>query len=216
MPELTRRRLIVSTALLAAGASGGAFALMTVKDQTYVPSDPYAPSGAANREVAVVYYSRTGHSEAVAREIARAFNAPIARISADYPLDYSGQAKAVSDAEAKVLPEIQVEPIRLDSARSVYLVAPTWWFGPATPLWSYVEEADLADKEVALVTTGNSRFEQHRIDAFAERVSARGGELVRHVFLRRGRIYWQMSRERLLHEARARVVALRDAPRQGG
>ena len=77
---------------------------MAVKDQTYVPSAPYGPEGEPNREVVVVYYSRSGHSEAVAREIARRFNAPIARIDADYSRDFSGQRKAVSDARAQALP----------------------------------------------------------------------------------------------------------------
>ncbi|MFZ5438747.1 MAG: hypothetical protein ACOZQL_02000 [Myxococcota bacterium] len=48
----------------------------------------------------------------------------------------------------------------------------------------------------ALVMTGNSRFKQEQIDAFARRVEARGGRLTRHIFLRRGRIYWQLSRPR--------------------
>ena len=144
------------------------FAVMAAKDQTYVPSAPYSPQGAPNREVAVVYYSRSGHSEAAAREIARMFNAPIARIDADYPRDFSGQRKAVSDARAEALPPIRVEPIDLAPARRVFLVSPTWMFRPATPLWAYVEQADLTGKEVVLVTTGNSRFEQAEIDAFAK------------------------------------------------
>jgi len=75
---------------------------MAVKDQTYVPSIPYAPLSEPNRDVAVVYYSRSGHSEAAAREIARMFNAPITRIDADYPRSFAGQAKAASDATARV------------------------------------------------------------------------------------------------------------------
>jgi sulfite reductase alpha subunit-like flavoprotein len=71
MPKMTWKRLLVSTALLTVGLSLGAFLLMTVKDQAYAPSAPYSPGQAASQEVAVIYYSRTGHSEAVAREIAR-------------------------------------------------------------------------------------------------------------------------------------------------
>jgi flavodoxin len=159
--------------------------------------------------VAVVYYSRSGHSEAVAREIARTFDAPIARIDADYPRDFSGQARAVSDARAQLLPPIRVEPIDLALARRVFLVSPTWMFRPATPLWAYVEQADLTGKAVVLVTTGNSRFEQVATDAFAKRIEAHGGRLVRHVFLRRGRIFWQMSREQLLKAIRAELKTLR-------
>jgi flavodoxin len=203
----TRKRWILAIAIVAAVVSGAAFTLVTVKDRAYVASDPYAPAGEPNREVAVVYYSRSGHSEAVAREIARTFNAPIARIDADYPRDFGGQAKAVSDAEAQLLPAIRVEPIDLAPARRVYLVAPTWLFRPAPPLWAYVEQADLANKEVVLVMTGNSRFEQEHVDAFAERVKARGGRLSRQLFLRRGRVYWQMSREELLSETRRQIGA---------
>jgi hypothetical protein len=60
-----------------------------------------------------------------------------------------------------------------------------------------------------LVTTGNSRFELAEIDAFAKRVEAHGGRLVSHVFLRRGRIFWQKSREELLKEVRAEMEAFK-------
>jgi len=207
-----KKRLLLfamPAAVLGIGAGGVAFTVMAVKDQTYVPSAPYAPGGEPNREVAVVYYSRSGHSEAAAREIARTFNAPIARINADYPRDFSGQRKAVSDAKAKALPPVRVEPIDLAPARRVFLVSPTWMFRPATPLWAYVEQAALTGKQVVLVTTGNSRFEQAEIDAFAKCVEAHGGRLVSHVFLRRGRIFWQKSREELLKEVRAEMEALK-------
>lgn len=151
---------MIAAALAAAALTAVAFVVMAVKDRTYVASPPYAPSGEANCGVAVVYYSRSGHSEAVAREIARTFNAPIARIQADYSLDFSGQAKAVANAKERVLPRITVEPIDLAPARRVYLVSPTWLFRPAAPLWAYMEEADLSGKDVVLVMTGNSRYEQ--------------------------------------------------------
>lgn len=195
---------------VAAGAAllgGAAFVTMAVKDRRYVSSEPYAPRGEPEREVAVVYYSRSGHTEAVAREIARTFNAPIAAIDADYPRDFGGQSKAVRDARAETLPAIRVEPHDLGPARHVYLVSPTWMFRPATPLWAYVEQSDLAGKDVTLVLTGNSRYEQDEIDAFAARIAARDGRLVRHIFLRRGRIYWQKSRADLLREIRVEIGA---------
>jgi hypothetical protein len=45
-----------------------AFVAMAAKDQSYIPSPEYAPTGQPSRKAAVVYYSRSGHSEAVARE----------------------------------------------------------------------------------------------------------------------------------------------------
>lgn len=205
MRKINNRRRLILSGVAAGGLGIAAFTIMTVKDRTYVPSADYVPVADASREIAVVYYSRSGHSEAVAREVARMFNAPIARIDADYPRDLAGQRKAISDATADALPKIAVGPIDLDPIRRVYLVSPTWMFRPATPLWAYVEQVDLTRKEIVLVTTGNSRFEQSEIDAFAKRVEAHGGRLIRHIFLRRGRIYWQKSREELLKETRAEM-----------
>lgn len=206
---MNRKRRLTLVALAVGGLGVAGFAVMRVKDQTYVPSADYVPAGNSNRNVAVVYYSRSGHSEAVAREVARTFNAPIARIDADYPRNLAGQGKAIADARAEALPKITVAPIDLDLAHRVFLVSPIWMFRPATPLWAYLEQSDFKGKEVMLVTTGNSRFEQSEIDAFAKRIEARGGRLIRHIFLRRGRIYWQKSREELLEEIRAEMEQFR-------
>ena len=72
-----------------------------------------------------------------------------------------------------------------------------------------MEQALLEGKEVVLPTTGNSRFEQSETDAFARRVESRGGHLIHHVFLRRGRIFWQKSREEFLKEVQAEMAAFK-------
>lgn len=197
--------MLIAGVVVALVLGAGAFVLMTVKDRTYVGSEPFVPRGEPDRSVAVVYYSRSGHSEAVAREIARTFNSPIARIDADYGRDFEGQSSAVRDAKTEALPRITVEPLELGPARRVFLVSPTWLFRPAPPLWAWVEQTDLTGKDVVLVMTGNSRFKQEQIDAFSRRVEARGGRLTRHIFLRRGRIFWQLSREELLEAIRAEL-----------
>lgn len=203
MPVANRRNTMMLLGLLPVVLGATAFVTMAVQDQIYVPSPTFKPTGKSRPGVGVVYYSRSGHSEAVAREVAQMFDAPIARIASDYRLSFAGQGNALADARSEALPTIEVEPIDLQSVKRVYLVSPTWLFRPATPLWSY--QTDLSDKEVVLITTGNSRFEQAGTDEFAKRVEARGGRLIRHVFLRRGRIFWQMTREELLNVTRARV-----------
>ncbi len=209
MPKVNLKRRLTLAALTVGGLGVTAFTVITLKDQTYVPSADYVPVDNSNSKVAVVYYSRSGHSEAVAREIARTYNASITKIDADYPRSLSGQGKAISDARAKALPQITVASGDFNTANRVFLLSPIWMFRPATPLWAYVEQADLTNKEVVLITTGNSRFEQSEIDAFARRIETRGGRLIRHIFLRRGRIYWQKSREELLKEIRAEMEQFR-------
>jgi hypothetical protein len=89
-PEAKRRRRMLTAALAVLALGAAAFAVMAVKDRTYVGSPAYAPKSEPNRNVAVVYYSRSGHSEAVAREIARIFNSAIARIETSRPVAYAG------------------------------------------------------------------------------------------------------------------------------
>ncbi|SDQ81526.1 flavodoxin/nitric oxide synthase [Pseudoxanthomonas sp. CF125] len=203
-----RKKKMFLVGLVATVMAVAAVALVAIKDRTYVPSGPYSPVGKPNQEIAVVYYSRSGHTEAVAREIARMFNAPIARIEADYPLGFKGQGDAITDARAQALPRIQVGPIDLAPAKRVFLLSPTWMFRPATPLWAYVEQTDLSGKEVVLIMTGNSRYKQKEVNAFAKRIEAHGGHLIHHAFLRRGRVYWQKSREELTDDARVEVAKI--------
>lgn len=194
---------------LAAAAVGlGSFALMAWKDQSYAGSEVYAPLGRPNPTISVVYYSRSGHTEAVARRIASELNAPIARIDADYPRSFAGQRKAVADAGEPINTAITVEPSEPSPAPRLVLVSPTWMFRPATPIWTYVEQTNLTGKQVVLVMTGNSRFEQSEIAAFATRVAARGGKLEHHIFLRRGRVFWQKSRDELLTEVHEHIHAI--------
>jgi len=208
--ERPHRRKWKPVAAALAVVLAGAFAVAAIAwDQACVTSSPYAPSGEPNRDVAVVYYSRTGSSEAVARGLARHFNAPLARIDADYPRGFSGHRKAVADAKAHALPAIEIEPIDIGPARRVFLVSPIWALGPATPILAYAEKADLAGKEVVLVTIGDNRFEQEEIDAFAKRLEARKGRLARHVFLRRGSFFWKKGPDELVAEARAAVGGMR-------
>ena len=183
---------------VAAVAGLGAFTAVAVKDQTYVASPAFSTNAQTSGENVVVYYSRSGHSEAVAHEVAKRLNAPISRIDADYPLSFGGQAKAIADAEAEAFPLINVESLDLRTAKRVYLVSPTWMFRPAPPLWTFVRQSDLSAKEVVLIMTGNSRFKQEEIDKFSHLVESSGGHLIHQEFIRRGRFYWQMSRVELL------------------
>ncbi|NMG76770.1 hypothetical protein [Aromatoleum diolicum] len=62
---MNRNRRLTLAALALSGLGAAAFTVVTVKDQTYVPSADYVPEGDSNREVAVVYYSRSGHGRII-------------------------------------------------------------------------------------------------------------------------------------------------------
>jgi flavodoxin len=206
--KTTRKNYMIALAITVIVVSLSAFSVMAVKDQTYVGSPQFNAPVDAPHEYVVVYYSRSGHSEAVAREVAKRLNAPIARITANYPLSFKGQRKAIADAEAQAFPEIEVEAFDFQAAKRVYLVAPAWMFRPAPALWTFVRDYDFSGKEVVLIMTGNSRFKLEEIDKFSTLIESRGGHLLYQEFINRGRIFWQMSRAELLESVESRMDTL--------
>lgn len=199
---------IVVTLVIAAIAA--TFTFVQIKDRTYFSSPPYTQIGSGGTDVLVVYYSRSGNTEALAREIARGFGADIVQIRADkYGLDFKGWRAAnkdsSDDSSDRLYPDIEPEVIDLDQYSLVFLGSPIWWFSPAPPLWSFVENNDLTDKNIVLFNTFNSRFKQEKIEAFQIKIRAKGGHLIDHAFIRRGRLYNQKSDQELLEEARTLV-----------
>jgi flavodoxin len=182
-------------------------AVVVYKDAAYVPSPPYTPP-LEGTDVLVAYYSRTGHTEAMAREIARALGADLVHIEAgDYPPGVGGALRAASDAIGRKPAQTSPAEVDLSRYRLVLLGSPIWFFRPAPPLWSFVERNDLTGKRVVLFNSFNSRFDAEEVALFRAGVERRGGRLVDHLYVRRGRYLWQKSREELLQETRELVRA---------
>jgi ABC-type glycerol-3-phosphate transport system substrate-binding protein len=72
-----KRKIIILAVCIVAVAFIASFVLVQVKDRTYFHSPPYSPKQDKDSTVLVVYYSRSGNTEAMAREVARKFNADI-------------------------------------------------------------------------------------------------------------------------------------------
>ena len=196
--------IIILVASMVIAALAASFILVQVKDRTYFHSPPYTQKKAGPTDVLVIYYSRSGNTEAMAREIARKFQADIVRIESEkYTLDYDGWRQAGKDADQKVvLTEIKPETVDMKKYRLVFLGAPIWWFRPAPPLWTFVGKNDFTDKNVVLFNTFNSRFKSEEINEFGQKIEEKGGRFIDHIYVRRGRVYHQMSGEHLIEESR--------------
>ena len=197
-----KRKILIGSIVLIIVATVASFILVQVKDRTYFQSPPYIPSLNGTSEVLVVYYSRSGNTEAMAREIARKFDADIVQLKAEkYTLDYKGWRNANNDADDQItMVQIEPEVVNLEKYRLVFLGSPIWWYRPAPPLWTFVEKNDFSKKKIILFNTFNSRFKAEEIDKFQEEIQKKGGKLIDHVFIRRGRVYYQKSGEQLLEE----------------
>ncbi len=203
MKAQKRKALIVAVVFIVVAAIAS-FVLVQVKDRTYFHSPPYSPKQDIDSTVLVVYYSRSGNTEAMAREVARKFNADIVKIEAErYSLDYQGWRYAANDADDKVtMVQISPEIVDMRKYRLVFIGSPIWWYRPAPPLWTFVEKNDFKEKNVILFNTFNSRFKSEEIEKFRGEIEKKGGRLIDHIFIRRGRVYYQKSGEQLIGESR--------------
>ncbi len=162
---------------------------------TWVTSHPYSRSESPAARVLVVVYSRTGNTFGAAKTIARYFDADIVQIKApQYGLTVEGQMRASKDADQELTSTpIQHKPVDMSLYDLIFLCSPTWWFRPAVPLWSFVENHNFEGRPVFLIMTGNSRYKTELTDKFSTLVSQKKGSFQETLFVRRGRIYWQKT-----------------------
>ena len=152
----------------------------------------------------VIYFSRTGNTQAMAMEIASRYQADLKNIKADdYSDDFTGSIKANIDAWNNERISV-INPESIDMARYhvIFLGSPIWWYRPAVPLWTFVEKNDFQDKSVVLFNTFNSQFKAEYIEEFQKLVEEKGGDFLDHIYVRRGRIYDQIDRNELIMQVR--------------
>lgn len=192
--------LIVALLMLACIA---VFIFILAKDRAYFTTKPYQRDRGRPADVLVVYYSRSGNTEAMAREIARRFQANIVRLKAEsYPQTFGGWLRATRDAYFKNPAVIAPEKTDMSGYGLVFLGSPIWLYAPAPPLLTYVEKNDFQGKHVILFNTFNSKFGSEAIQDFRKMVETRKGRFLDHIYIRRGRIYNQKSGTEMIKEIR--------------
>jgi flavodoxin len=153
----------------------------------------------------VVYFSRSGNTELMAYQIAEMKHAHIMNIVADdYGTGFMGWVNALSDARDT---QAVITPQRVDLSAydTIYIGSPIWLYSPAPPLFEFVRKNDFTGRKVILFNSLNSRFEQQYIDRFAALVSQQGGELVRHIYVIRGRMTSQLGTREFLDSVKSRL-----------
>lgn len=171
------------------------------KDNVYVESEPYVFTGddtTVNNDkgLVVVYYSRAGSCEAVARLIARRNKVPLIQITTKkdmFPLTMKGVWRACSE---KAGPEDIVFPTKeLEKCSKVIIVSPTWMQQPATPVLAFLNStstAVLKEKDVSVVTLGTgskSLAGPHIVEQAVETATGKG-HLKQHTHFARGPHFW--------------------------
>jgi flavodoxin len=178
--------------------------IVMLKNCSYYHSKPYIQIKDQQSNILVVYYSRSGFTETMAREIARYFNADILKLESNsYALGFFGWAGAMSDAYFENYSEIAPQKINTSKYNTIFLGAPIWLYSPATPLWAFIDKNDFKNNSVYLFTTFNSNFEEKKIKAFGEKIEKRGGRFLEHLYMKRGSSFNQISPEELIKRTMA-------------
>lgn len=196
---ISRRRFIILLGLFIAIVLSAPFIFMLWMDRKYFHSKPYKRKEDLPTDVLVLYYSRSGNTEAMAREIARRFRADIIKLTAEsYTLDFKGWINANLDAWNQNSTVIEPETIDISNYNLIILGSPIWYFRPAPPLWTFVEKNNFQGKAVVLFNTFNSRFKSEEIHKFQKLIDNKDGKFLDHVYVRRGRIFNQISGNELI------------------
>ncbi len=166
--------------------------------------EPGARNNNSSANALVIYFSRTGNTEAVAIEIATRYQADLVNLKADdYDDDLSGSIKANIDAwKNERISVINPEVLDMAPYNIIFLGSPIWWYRPAVPLWTFVEKNNFQGKSIVLFNTFNSRFKAAYIEEFQKLVEKKGGRFLDHIYVRRGRIYDQIDRNELIKQFR--------------
>ncbi len=149
-------------------------------------NEPYKREPSKPAEVLVVYYSRSGNTEAMAQEIARRLGADLTRLEASsYPLTFRGYLAASWDALLRR--PAGIEPKRMDLSRykQVFLGAPVWYWRAAPPLESFIDRNDFRGVETVIFLSLESSYSEEAVAELGKLVEKRGGKYLGHFVVKR-------------------------------
>lgn len=126
----------------------------------------------------VIYYSLEGHTQIVAKEIARELNCDIFKLKLQKPYPDKGFKKYLLGGYAAMTrktPALESMP-EIESYDTIILGMSIWAGKPAPPIRSFITNKNISNKKIALFASSGSG---NAIEAFAElKVELSGNELL--------------------------------------
>ena len=111
-------------------------------------------------KVLVVYYSLTGHTRDIAKQIAAQTNADLFEIKTkEIYSSPSVYMKSKQELTSKQYPEIITEGMpNVAKYDTIFVGGPVWWYTMAPALYSYLQMTDFEGKRVVPFSTQGSNF----------------------------------------------------------
>jgi len=109
-------------------------------------------------KVLVIYYSLTGHTQDIARQIAALTGGETYRIQVQEELKISPTfyARIKKDLNNKTYPALAGSLPDVSDYDVVFVGGPVWWYTMATPLYSFLGQMDFKGKKVIPFSTQGS------------------------------------------------------------
>ena len=129
------------------------------------PSDSSTPTEAADGKTLVVYYSASGNTERVAKDIAEAAGADLFEIEpvqpyTDEDLNWTnGDSRVSREHDDETLRNVELKTTEVpdwDSYDTVFIGYPIWWGIAAWPVDNFVKENDFSGKTIIPFATSAS------------------------------------------------------------
>lgn len=154
------KRIIVGLCVLAA-----LIAVLIVRSQSVKPISQEAESAlSGGSNILVVYFSYSGNTQTVARDIQKATGADIFRITVtdEYPSSYNAMSDRTSkEQEEQARPELKdsIDTEKWASYDTIFFGYPNWWGDMPMPMYTFLESYDFEGKTIyPFVTSDSSGF----------------------------------------------------------
>lgn len=116
----------------------------------------------SNENILIVYYSRSGNTDKVAKYIQSQVGGDIIRLETvkTYPSDYDEMLDTAQEEQRNgELPELKNQINNIENYDTIFLGYPIWWGNIASPVLTFLNDYDLSNKQIVpFVTSGSSRL----------------------------------------------------------
>ena len=108
----------------------------------------------------VIYYSLSKHTQKIAEKIQELTGADIYEIETEEPIKHNLMAywKIRQQLKKKNYPKLKEKAPDLSKYTTIIIGGPVWWYTVATPMISFLNEADFKGKKVAVFSTQSSNY----------------------------------------------------------
>ncbi len=164
------------------------FGFLSGCEQTdyHMSIEPVSVKGLQNKSKAIViYYTRTGNTEAAAEAVRDEFDCDLQEIKdLKDRLGITGFIGGMIDVKRNKVAEIKPEALDLSSYELIYVCSPTWGMRLAPAVTTFMNLADFKNKKVFMIVTATGKMVDKTFKTVADEIRAKGGIDAGHLLIK--------------------------------